>query len=66
MLFTGSVVFVLRYFRPEAVAFIESATLGYIFCMGLFGGALVLLKVGMHAKHLGYLFPISRYQETFS
>jgi hypothetical protein len=41
----SAVVFVLRYFKPEAVAFIEPSAMGYILCAGLFGAALVFLKV---------------------
>jgi hypothetical protein len=41
----SAVVFALRYFKPEAVAFIEPSAMGDILCAGLFGAALVFLKV---------------------
>jgi hypothetical protein len=45
LLFVASIVFGLRYFKPEAVAFSDPSQLAYIFYAGLFGGGLVFLKV---------------------
>jgi hypothetical protein len=42
--FAASVIFALRYFKPEAVSFIDPSQLGYMFYVGLFGAGLVLLK----------------------
>jgi hypothetical protein len=44
MFFAGSVVFALRFFKPEAVSFIEPTQLGYIFYIGLIGAGLISLK----------------------
>jgi hypothetical protein len=44
MFFAGAVVFILRYLKPEAVAFIDPSALGYILYIALFGAGLVFLK----------------------
>jgi hypothetical protein len=44
LFFAATVVFALRHFRPETVAFIEPGTLGYILYIGLIGAGLVFLK----------------------
>ena len=37
LFFMSAVVFGLRYFTPQAVAFIDPSAMGYILCAGLFG-----------------------------
>src|ERR1700716_2972369 len=45
LFFMSAVVFGLRYFFPQSVAFIDPSAMGYILCAGLFGFGLVLLKI---------------------
>jgi hypothetical protein len=45
LFFMSAVVFGLRYFTPQAVAFIDPSAMGYILCAGLFGAGLVIVKV---------------------
>jgi hypothetical protein len=53
MMFAATVVFLLRYFIPQTVAFIEPSVLGYILYLGLIGAGLVFLKIWMWGSKQG-------------
>lgn len=56
MFFAGAVVFILRYLKPEPVAFIDPSALGYILYIALFGAGLVFLKTWAWLDKQGKLF----------